>query len=144
MSTGPVGNTGFLSELDIRIWMRDTCPEANTLLLDLEFTPEEIRHAQTLAVDLWNETPPSIRKFDVVSFPWRYHLLLQTTANLLTIAAFRYHRNHLNYQVPGGAINDQDKGPMYNKLAADLGKRFMDWMRDKKIECNVDQGWGHV
>jgi len=61
----PVGNTGYLSDLDIRIWMRDNDPDANLLIDDYEFSPEEIRTATTLAVDYWNEQPPQLRGYDV-------------------------------------------------------------------------------
>jgi len=140
----PQGNAGFLSEMDIRIWLRDTDPEANTLLLDLEFSPEEIRTAQTLAVDKWNETPPMVGKYTVTTFPWRYHLLHQTVANLLTIAAHRYRRNNLVYNVPGGTINDQNKAPDYDAAAARIAAEVSKFMNDKKIELNIESGWGCI
>lgn len=142
--TTPQGNAGFLSEMDIRIWLRDTDPDANTLLLDLEFSPEEMRTAQTLAVDRWNETPPMVGKYTIVTFPWRYHLLQQVVANLLTIAAHRYRRNHLAYNVPGGSINDQDKGPAYDATASRLSAEFAKFINDKKIELNMESGWGSI
>jgi len=142
MATEPQGNTGYLSEMDIRIWMRDTDPEANTLLLDFEFSPEEIRTAQTLAVDKWNEQPPNVGQYTVATFPWRYNLLMQTTANLLTIAGHRYRRNNLKYNVPGGSVNDQDKAPVYDAAAARTSEVFSRFVMDKKIELNIDSGWG--
>ena len=144
MANEPQGNPGFINEMDIRIWMRDKDPDANTLLLDLEFTPEEIRNAQTLAVDKWNEEPPNVGKYTVTSFPWRYNLLMQTTANLLTIAAHRYRRNKLTYNIPGGSVNDQDKAPEYDAAADRLSKKFDIFMRQKKIELNIDSGWGCI
>jgi hypothetical protein len=142
MADTPQGNPGFISEMDIRIWLRDTDPEANTLLLDLEFSPEEIRTAQTFAVDRWNETPPFVARYSVATFPWRWNLLRGTVANLLTIAGHRYRRNHLNYNVPGGAINDQDKAPAYDAAAAKLSAEYGQFIHDKKIELNIEGGWG--
>lgn len=142
MADNPVGNEGFLSDMDIRIFLRDTDPEANKLIGDLEFSPEEIRTAWTLAVDKWNETPPHVGSFTVSTFPYRYHLLLGVSANLMTIAATLYRRNHLQYNVPGGAINDQDKGPAYDAAAARLSKEFTDWMEKEKVSRNISQGWG--
>lgn len=144
MADAPVGNPGFISEMDIRIFLRDTDPEANKLIGDLEFSPEEIRTAQTLAVDRWNETPPFIASYTVATFPWRYHLLMQTAANLMTIAANGYRRNHLKYNVPGGAIDDQDKAPAYEAAAARLAKGFNDWMDKTKVALNMQQGWGAI
>lgn len=43
MPLQPTGNLNFLTDLDVRIWLRDNDPEANVLLDDFEFSPEEIR-----------------------------------------------------------------------------------------------------
>ena len=144
MATEPQGNAGFLEEMEIRIWMRDTDPEANTLLLDFEFTQEEIRAAQTLAVDKWNETPPQVGKHTVTSFPWRWSFLQQVTSNLLRIAAHRYRRNNLTYNIPGGSVNDQDKAAEYDAAADKLSAEFKEFMTKKKIEINMEQGWGFI
>jgi hypothetical protein len=133
-----------MSDMDVRIFLRDADPEANKLIGDLEFSPEEIRTAWTLAVDKWNETPPHVVQYTVTTFPYRYHLLMQTTANLMTIAAHLYRRNHLKYNVPGGAIDDQDKGPAYDAAAARLTRQFDEWMAKEKISLNMAQGWGYA
>lgn len=142
MAESPVGNEGFISEMDVRIFLRDTDPEANKLIGDLEFSPEEIRTAQTLTVDRWNDTPPWVSSYTVNSFPWRHWMLMQTCANLLTMAAHAYRRNHLNYNVPGGAINDQDKAPAYEAAAERLSQQFNEWMSKAKVAQNMTQGWG--
>jgi hypothetical protein len=137
-----VGNVGYLTELDVRVFMRDNCPEANLLLDDFEFGYEEIRTAMTLAVDLWNETPPLLRNLTVDTFPYRYHLLMATVANLLMMAAIRYERNDLTYQIPGGAINDQNKGKAYSTLSTQLGTQFKEWVIKVKVSMNMEAGWG--
>ena len=137
-----IGNEGFLTEVDVRVFMRDNCPEANLLLDDYEFGYEEIRTAMTLAVDLYNETPPFLRNYTVDTFPYRYHLLMGTVANLLTMASIRYRRNDLTYQIPGGAINDQNKWQSYDKLAAQLGAQYKDWVTKTKVAKNMESGWG--
>jgi hypothetical protein len=137
-----LGNEGYLTELDVRVFMRDNCPEANTLLDDYEFGSEEIRTAATLAVDLWNDTPPDVRRYTVDTFPFRYYLLMGIVANLLTMASMRYRRNDLTYQIPGGAINDQDKWKSYDGMAAELGQRYKQWVIRKKVSINMEIGWG--
>ena len=144
MSDVPLGNEGFISELDVRIFLRDTDPEANRLLDDLEFSPEEIRTAVTLAVDKWNETPPAINAYTVDTFPFRYHLILQTSANLLTIAAHRYRRNRLQLQITGGVADEQNKYDAYDVAADRLTQQFNEWMRLKKTEMNARMGWGWI
>ena len=93
MAVKPVGSNTYLTNLDVRIWLRDNDPDANFLLDDFEFSPEEIRTAMTLAVDKWNETPPYLRNYDYDKFPYRFHLLQGTAGNLLFMAAHRFRRN---------------------------------------------------
>jgi len=142
----PVGNAGFITEMDVRIWMRDRDPEANLLLKDLEFTPEEIRTAWTLAVDFWNEEPPNLRcaNYTLYTFPWRGQMLSATAANLLFIAANRFRRNKLRVNIPGGAADDQAKDQDYEMAGTRLWDAYKDWVRRKKRELNMLRGWGMV
>lgn len=136
-----IGNEGTISEMDIRMFLRDYDPEENLLLDDYEFSQEEIRTAMTLAVDKWNDTPPEVSNYSIDNFPWRYYFLLQTCANLLTIAAHRYARNDLTYSVPGGAVNDQNKSQPYQAMAARMSAEFNQWMRLKKNQIQAHIGW---
>jgi hypothetical protein len=140
----PVGNEGFISELDVRIWLRDKDPKANKLIEDYEFTPEEIRTATTLVVDHWNDVPPDIIRYTLETFPYRYYLLMGTVANLLFIAANSYRRNHLNYNVPGGSIADQDKAPAYDAKGDKLWGEYVTWERAKKSEINAASGYCQI
>lgn len=145
MSNGdPQGNTGYISELDVRIWLRDTDPEANLLLDDFEFTPEELRTAMTLAVDKWNETPPMLGNYEVHTFPFRGALTKATAANLLFIAANRYRRNALKYNVPGGAVADLDKHQEYDAAGDRLWKEYAAWIQHMKRAINMETGWGMI
>ena len=115
-----IGSKTYLTDLDIRIWLRDNDPSANTLLDDFEFSPEEIRTAMTLAVDYYNDQPPYIRNYDYNKFPWRSQLLMGTAANLLFIAANRYRRNALQYSAGGLTIQDQAKHQEYDSAGSRL------------------------
>ncbi|MFC1453579.1 hypothetical protein ACFLQL_00175 [Verrucomicrobiota bacterium] len=139
-----LGNENYLTELDIRIWLRDTDPTANKLLDDYEFTPEEIRTAMTLCVDYFNETHPMVAYYDYDKFPYRYHLLMGTCANLLFIAANAYRRNKLKYSIPGGAIDDQNKDPEYDKAGERLWKQYKEWVMITKRTININQGFGTI
>ena len=140
----PIGNDGYLTDLDIRIWMRDVDPAANLLLDDLEFSPEEIRTAMTLTVDYWNDQPPYIGVHDTKSFPWRSKLLAGTCANLLFIAANRFRRNALKYQAGGMAIADQEKYQEYDAAGSRLWEEYKNWVVIQKRSLNAEQGWGMV
>ncbi len=146
MANVGVGNDTYLTELDIRIWMRDNDPNANLLLEDYEFTPEEIRTCMTLAVDKWNETPPllSTHSYDVDTFPFRGELLRGTCANLLFAAAMRFRRNELKANIPGGVVNDQGKYQEYDSAGSRMWEEFVKWIVYKKRSINMEMGWAIV
>lgn len=138
----PTGNDNFLTDMDIRIWLRDTDPAANVLLDDFEFGAEEIRTAQTLTVDYWNETPPNIGGYNYDKFPYRFALLRGTAANLLFIAANRYRRNEAQYNAGGLQFDSENKHQQYDAAGQRLWEEYKQWVRMKKREINADQGWG--
>lgn len=138
----PLGNDNFLTDMDIRIWLRDSDPAANVLLDDFEFSPEEIRTAQTLTVDYWNETPPAISGYDYVDFPYRFALLRGTSANLLFMAAHRYRRNELQYSAGGLSVDSENKYQQYDAAGSRLWEEYKQWVRMKKREINANLGWG--
>ena len=142
----PQGNSGYLTELDIRIWMRDNNPELNLLLDDYEFSPEEIRTSMTLAVDKWNDTPPYMasRNMTVDNFPYRSMLLKGTAANLLFSAALRYRRNNLKIQISGGVVADQDKWQEYDHAGDRLWREYTDWVKSNKRAINMEEGWALI
>lgn len=137
----PVGNEGFITEMDVRRILRDF-PEANNLLDDYEFSPEEIRTSMTLAVDEWNDMPPSLINYTVDDFPFRSIYLRATLAYLMRTAAYAFARNNLSYTAGGGSVADQDKAPIYHKTADQLLGQALDQMRQKKNEINLDAAWG--
>lgn len=140
----PIGNHSYLTDLDVRIWLRDNDPEANTLLDDFEFTPEELRTAYTLTVDYWNEQPPYLGSFDYDKFPYRFALLRGTAANLLFMAAHRYRRNSLQYSAGGTTIGDQEKYNQYDSAGQRLWEEYKTWVRMSKRSMNAELGWGTI
>jgi len=140
----PVGNYRYLTDLDLRIWLRDSNPAANKLLDNLEFSAEELRTAQTLTVDAWNERPPYIRAYQYTEFPYRFALLKGTAANLLFIAANLYRRNKLVYNIPGGSVEDQSKAPDYDTMGQRLWDEYIKWVDLAKRSINISEGFGVV
>ena len=138
----PVGNDCAMTDMEVRIFLRDTDPAANLLLDDFEFSPEEIRTAMNIAVDRWNDTPPDICRMDYDEFPYRSILLLGVASNLLSMAAHRYRRNSLAIQAGGTSVNDQEKAGQYDQAAARLRDEYLHMIRTKKRELNADMGWG--
>ena len=142
MTPETVGDGKALTEVDIRTFIRDLDPSLNILLDDYEFTSEEIRHAMTLCVDRWNETPPVIDSHTIDTFPFRYYLLLGTCANLFTMAAIAYRRNKLQAQITGGAVDPNAKAAEYDAAAGRMSQDFHRWMERAKAQINMSQCWG--
>lgn len=140
-SLNTVGDRKSLTEVDVRVFMRDYDPDLNILLDDYEYTSDEIRQAQTLCVDRWNETPPIIDNYTVDTFPFRYYYLLGTCANLMTMAAMSYRRNKLNAQITGGAVDPNAKAKEYEVAAAKMSADFREWMNRAKAQINQEQCW---
>lgn len=141
-SISPKGNDCPMTDMEVRIFLRDTDPEANLLLDDFEFSPEEIRTAMNITVDRWNDMPPDICRMDYDEFPYRSILLMGVASNLLSMAAHRYRRNSLSINAGGTSVSDQDKFAQYDQAATRLREEYLHAMRVKKRELNSNQGWG--
>ena len=140
----PTGNDKYLTDLDVRIWLRDNDPSANLLLNDYEFNAEEMRTAMTLAVDKYNDTPPYLQNHTVETFPYRSALLTGTCANLLFIAANRYRRNDLQYEIGGGSVKDQARHQEYDAAGQTMWTQYLQWIQHNKRALNMEQGWGMI
>jgi len=140
----PIGSNQYLTDADIRVWLRDNDPEANLLIDDFEFSPEEIRTAMTLTVDYWNDQPPYLRNYDYDKFPFRSKLLTGTAANLLFMAAHRFRRNALQYSSGGLTVQDQEKYQQYDAAAARLWQEYKDWVPMNKRSINAEHGFFHI
>lgn len=138
----PVGNDAPMTDMEVRIFLRDTDPDANILIDDFEFSPEEIRTAMNLAVDKWNDTPPDIYRMDYDRFPYRSILLLGVASNLLAMAAHRYRRNSIQINAGGTSVNDQAKAAEYDQASMRLREEYLRSIRMKKRELNANLGWG--
>jgi len=137
----PKGNDTYVTEWDVRIWLGDTDPEANLLIQDFEFSPEEIRTAFTTTVDYWNDQPPYIKTYDYDKFPWRSQLLEGTAGRLLFIAGNKYRRNALQYSAGGLTIQDQEKYQQYDAAAQRHMDAYKEWVIRNKRSLNAEQGF---
>lgn len=138
----PHGNDCSMTDMEVRIFLRDADPDANILLDDFEFSEEEIRTAMNMAVDKWNDTPPDICRMDYDRFPYRSILLLGVASILLSMAAHRYRRNSVSINAGGTSFSDQDKAREYDAAADRLRAEYLQAIRMKKREINSNMGWG--
>lgn len=127
---------------EVRLELRDTCPEANILLDELEFTDAEIIHCIRKSVDEFNAIPPLICRYNTDNFPFRSQWLKATVGHLLQIAARQYSRNNLKYSAGGTSINDKDKAQEYLVIAKELLDEWKNWAQNAKIAMNINLGFG--
>lgn len=138
-------SNGPLTIAEVRLELRDQCPGQNELLDRLQFTDEQMAYAIRKPVDEFNATGQPETSFTVVNFPgmYRAYWSIGACGYLLRIAAIANDRDGLNYTAGGVAIDDR-----MSRFVAELSGRLLDewrsWMRSKKVELNVSQGWGSL
>jgi len=138
MSTGPI------TIPEVRLILRDSCPEQNILLDDFEFNDSQIVACMRLPIDEFNEKYQPKTRYVPRTFPFRYHWLRATCGYLLEIAARGYARDRLAYNAGGVAIDDKNKMQDYMLLGKDLLTEWRQFIKERKIEMNIEQGWGSV
>ena len=134
-------NPGTITIAEIRMALLDYGCE-NTLLDDVEFSDTEIAFSIRRPVDRWNESTPNLVLYSPASFPWRENWMICTIGYLLRMAAHHYRRNHLTYQASGLNVADKDKFNQYEEVAKLRIAEFDQWMMNKKLEINIEQGYG--
>lgn len=133
------------SLLEVRLQMRDSSPNDNYLLDGVSFSDEEIALAAMRPVQYFNEVSPPIPfYFTTNDFPWRYHWIEGMIAQLYMIAAEHFRKNNLNYSAGGLSVADMDKERNYTAAYQEKWGMFMQFVRNKKGEINMAQGWSTV
>lgn len=139
-----VNNRGVPSPSDIRVFLRDSSPEDNYLLSELEFDLTEIVESSLRCIDFFNSAQPPIpQKFNTVTFPNPVILLNGIMGYLYQIAAKHYRRNHLPYSAGGMQIDDKNKANEYEQMGAQMVGEYQQWVKNKKAQFNA-QNWNGV
>lgn len=137
-TTEEVRNIGVPSPDDIRVFLRDSAPEDNYLLSELEFDLTEIVESIIRCVDHFNSAQPPIpQKFSTSDFPNPVVLLNGTMGYLYQIAAKHYRRNHLPYSAGGMQIDDKNKAAEYEQMGAQMVGEYNQWVKNKKAQINA-------
>lgn len=130
---------------EIRLFLRDNGFNDNELIDHVDFDAAEIAMAVQLPVAQWEEMlPPLSRNFNTQTFPFRYYWLKGICAHLFMIAAEHYRRNRLPYQAAGNSLDDKNRVNDYEAKALQLSKEYETWVRQKKIQLNIEAGWGDI
>lgn len=134
---------GPIAIYEVRLAIRDVCPEVNFLIDTVEFKDEEIAWAIRRPVDYWNEAKPPLGiSYSPMNFPYRYNWLNGTIGELLMLMAFWLRRNDLDYSAAGLTVEDTKKWPFYLQQGEKLKAEYKEWVKQEKITLNADQAWG--
>lgn len=137
-------STAPLTMYEIRLAIRDVCPEMNFLIDTVEFKCEEIAWALRRPIDYWNEVPPPLAQFTPMNFPYRYHWMEATIAELLKLVATWMRRNDLDYQAAGLTVGDTKKWPDYMRMGQERWQKWEGFVKQKKIEMNLEGAYGSL
>lgn len=130
------------TEAEIRLHMRDSMPDENYLIDELDFDLAEISLSISRPIQYWNEVPPPIGTYDTTTFPHRYHWLEAIVANLCFIAAEHYRRNRLTHTAAGVMIDDMNKEQNYQQEGMRRWQDYKTWVTSKKAEINIAMCYG--
>jgi len=135
---------GPITLAEVRMMLRDTCPDINILLDDFEFDDSQIVYAMRWPIDEFNETNFPKTNYSGANFKHRFHWLRATCGYLLEIAAQGYMRDHLPYNAGGVAVDDKAKFGQYGARAAQLLAEWRRFVVARKMEMNIEGGYGGV
>jgi hypothetical protein len=136
--------SGPLTVAEIRLSIRDTCPDLNFLIDAVEYSDEEIAWAMRRPIDYWNEASPNLGFHTPMDFPYRYHWLDATIGELLRMAAVWFIRNDLDYSAAGLTVADMKDGPEYMKMAEQRSAEWKNFVKAKKLEINIEGGFSSM
>jgi hypothetical protein len=130
--------TQMLTIAEIRLLLRDVCPESNHLLDEIEFTDTEIAFMIRHHVDQWNETPPVVRRFTSATFPHRYTLAIAVIGKLHLTAEYHKRRNDLDYNAGGLSVQETADHARYEAIGQARLNEWKEFMRQRKYADNID------
>jgi hypothetical protein len=131
---------------EIRLELRDSSPLENELLDDsVLFDNSEIAVSLRNVVDYWNEALPPIQTYTTQNFPFRYWWKQGAKAQLFRIAAEWHRKNQVAYSAGGVSFDEHgQKAQQYEEAASAIWAEYKQWVQQKKISMNLDQGWGEI
>ena len=143
-----VGYTGdgMITIPEVRLALRDTLPEDNFLLDEVEFRDVEILACMRYPVDMWNSLLPidPTYSYSMQNFPFRYPWLRSCVGHLLEISAHWYRRNALQVNAGGVAVNDRGKFPEYQQKSKELRDEFEIWAKQAKASISMMSAFGQI
>ncbi len=145
-ATSFVSSNGPPTISEMRMLMRDECPEAEGLVGDYEFKDHEIAYYISRPVEQFNITRPPITRYTVATFPreYRFYWTKAVMGLLLRAAAQARARDSLTYDAGGISVSDKGNFDVYLKYANQLISEWEAFILERKAQLNVNRGWGSV
>jgi len=135
---------GVPSLAEIRMVLRDVCPEQNFLTEEYEFDDSQIVACIRHPIDEFNERHQPHTSYTPSTFPYRFHWLRAICAYLMEIAARGYSRDHLPYNAAGVTVDDKNKYADYMTQARALLDEWRKFIDEKKMEINIEGGFARL
>lgn len=136
---------GAWSLREIKLSLRDSCPEDGYLNESMEYDLAEVCQAILRPVAYWNESqPPVRRRFSTTTFPFRERWLEAIQSHLYKMAAASYRREAVQVSSAGVALNDKAKAQEYEQKAQELWAGFATFVRTKKVQLNAEGVMGTI
>lgn len=131
------GISKALARDEVRLHLRDSQPDENLLLDEIDFDDAELCQAISRAIAYWNEALPPGKVYGTGNFPFKTNLLDGAIAGLCQTAAEHYRRNFV--PVTAGGIGYQDLAKEQNYLIEGQRRwtQYTEWVRNKKMSINL-------
>ena len=138
-------NIGPPTLLEIRLQLRDSSAEENSLLDGYNFSDEEMAIATMRPIQFFNESDPDVGiYYNTFNFPSRYYWTEGIIAQLFRIVEEYHRKNNLQYNSGGLAVDDRNKEQNYAQAGERHWMTFVDWVKRKKVKINIANGYGTV
>lgn len=135
---------GPITVPEVRLAVRDVCPEGNFLIDSCDFKVEEIMWAIRRPVEQFNAAPPPVATFNTSTFPYRWNWMNATIGELMILVGTWLRRNDLDYSAGGVTVMDTKKWEFYMARGKELQAEYKDFVKNKKIEINIQGGYGSM
>jgi len=132
---------------DVRNYMFDTSWKENDLLLDVEFTDEQIQAAMNTVIREWNSIPPYVYKLEPgADLPNDTNMFLDgIVAALLRALLLNKMRNEVSVQAGNMAVaTDTSYINQLKSIIPVYERRFQEAATAQKIYINLNQAYGQV
>lgn len=128
---------------DIRHFLMDRSAADNDLLLDVQFTDEEINRAIERCVMHYNEVPPQCDPVHVSNVPRTYMFITGVAYHLSLSLMLKLMRNDVDYNAGGVQVEiDKRRIEHLKEIVPALKGDFMDLAQSRKRSINIEGAYG--